>query len=178
MRVYSGTIGVLVMAILLAPPLAEELAKADTAPAVTAQVAQTKPATSVQDLYMICAFYPKPDTCETVYQQAMKDNSISAEAVRAEYTGYARYLTGAASLTETDRQFLKDNGIRVPEDLSPADQAGLHNVINDVSVNGNAKPTAVNNFLSRAVQAELYCGLNSCDGSATESAAAGMVSVR
>ena len=93
----------------------------------------------------------------------MHDNSISAEAVRDEYSGYARYLNGAAPLTEADRQFLRDNGIRVPEDLNPANQTGLHNVINDASLSVDAKRTAVNNFLSRAVEAEIYCGLNGCD---------------
>ena len=34
---------------------------------------------------MVCAFYPKPGACEEVYRQAMRDNSISAEAVGAEY---------------------------------------------------------------------------------------------
>ncbi|HEY2010871.1 MAG TPA: hypothetical protein VGH23_17920 [Rhizomicrobium sp.] len=142
------------------------MAKADRAPVFTAQATQTGTAASPQDLYMVCAFYPKPGTCEDVYRRAMRDKSVSAEAVRAEYTGYARYLSGAATLSEADRQFLKDNGIRVPQDLSPANQAGLHNVINDASLSDDAKRAAVNNFLSRAVEAEIYCGLNGCDAPA------------
>ena len=128
--------------------LRRNLAKADPAPAITAQATESKSAASAQDLYLVCAFYPKPGTCEAVYRQAMHDNSISAEAVRDEYSGYARYLNGAAPLTEADRQFLRDNGIRVPEDLNPANQTGLHNVINDASLSVDAKRTAVNNFLS------------------------------
>lgn len=112
---------------------------------------------------MVCAFYPKPGTCESVYQQAMKDTSISAQAVRAEYTGYARYLNGTGSLTDADRRYLKDNAVMVPADLSAANQSGLHNVINDPSLNPDARRAAVNNFLSRAVEAELFCSLNDCN---------------
>ena len=118
---------------------------------------------SLDDLYMLCAFYPKPGTCDAVYRQAMKDSSVSAQAVRDEYMGYARYLYGSSTLTESDHQYLKDNGILVPRDLSLANQAGLHNVITDATLYADAKRSAVNNFLSRAVQAELYCGFNKCD---------------
>lgn len=168
LRIHSCFLGALAAALPLAPAAAEEVAKADPAPAIIAQAIESKPAASTQDLYMVCAFYPKPGTCEDVYRQAMRDNSITAQAVRAEYTAYARYLKGASALTETDRQFLRDNGIRVSGDLSLANQAGLHNVINDASLRGDAKRAAVNNFLSRAVEAELYCGFNSCGTPARE----------
>jgi hypothetical protein len=92
----------------------------------------------------------------------MKDTSISAQAVRAEYTGYARYLNGTGALTEADRQYLKNNTIIMPPGLSVTNQAGLHNVINDKSLSADARRAAVNNFLSRAVQAELYCTFNDC----------------
>jgi hypothetical protein len=130
----------------------------------------TRPA---QDLYMLCAFYPKPGTCEAVYRKAMSDNSIFAQAVRAEYTGYVRYLGGTETLTDMDRQYLKENGIMVPFDLSGANQAGLHNVISDPSLTADAKRAAVNNFLSRAVEAELYCNFNSCGDPSGEEATTG-----
>ena len=174
LRIHSCFLGALAAALPLAPAVAEEVAKADPAPAIIAQVIESKPAASTEDPYMVCAFYPKPGTCEEVYRQAMRDNTITAQAVRAEYMGYARYLEGAAALTEMDRQFLKDKGIRVPEDLSPANQAGLHNVINDASLSGDAKSAAVNNFLSRAVEAELYCGFNNCQESASRTAMTGV----
>jgi len=177
LRIHSCFLGALAAALPLAPAVAEEVAKADPAPAIIAQASESKPAASTQDLYTVCAFYPKPGTCEEVYQQTMRDNSITAQAVRAEYTGYARYLNGTAALTETDRQFLRDNGIRVSGDLSLTNQAGLHNVINDASLRGDAKRAAVNNFLSRAVEAELYCGLNSCNTPAREGADASALSL-
>jgi len=111
---------------------------------------------------MVCAFYPKPGTCESVYRKAMRESAISAQAVRAEYTGYARYLTGSEILTDADRQYLRESGIAVPNDLNPINQGGLHNVINDQTLTAKEKPAAINNFLSRAVQAELYCRFNSC----------------
>ena len=129
---------------------------------------------TADDLYLLCSFYPKPGTCERVYQQAIKDKSISAQAVKAEYLGYARYLNGTGSLTEADRQYLRDNNILVPRELSPADQAGLHNVINDASLSAKSRPLAVNNFLSRAVEAEIYCGLNSCTDIVKGNAVAGV----
>ena len=114
------------------------------------------------DLYSLCAFYPKPGTCEDVYRQAMQDDAISAQAVKAEYDGYVRYLGGNGRLTEEDRQYLNQHGIRVPGDLTPANQAGLHNVINDPALNDETRLLAVNNFVSRAIQAELYCSFNHC----------------
>lgn len=155
----------LVMSILLVASnaQAEEVANADPLSNSTQASSNSSTNGSAQDLYMICAFYPKPGTCESVYRKAMSDSSITAEAVKAEYTGYARYLSGAGSLTDADRQYLKDNNILVPKDLSPANQAGLHNVISDPTLVANAKRAAVNNFLSRAVEAELYCGFNSCE---------------
>jgi len=128
---------------------------------------------SIQDLYTLCAFYPKRGSCETVYRKAMSDNSIFAQAVRAEYTGYARYLGGSGSLTDTDKKYLRENGIMVPSDLSSANQAGLHNVISDPGLTGEKRPAAVNNFLSRAVEAEIYCGLNGCEESSGASSATG-----
>jgi hypothetical protein len=155
---------------------AQELAKANSARAIGAP-ASPAPAGSAnkspEDLYLLCAFYPKAGTCESVYRQALQDASISAQAVRAEYTGYARYLVGTATLTGADRQYLKENDITIPNDLSVADQAGLHNVINDATLDGDAKRAAVNNFLSRAIEAELYCGLNGCEESGTKAAPAG-----
>lgn len=127
---------------------------------------------SGQDLYMVCAFYPKRGACDRIYQQAMTRDDISTQAVKAEYNGYVRYLTGKAALTDTDRQWLKENGILMPAQLSPDNQAGLHNVINDKSLNPESRRAAVNNFLGRAVQAELYCRFNNCenDNSAEPSA--------
>jgi hypothetical protein len=121
----------------------------------------------LQDLYILCAFYPKPGTCDEVYRQAMTDNGIGAEAVRAEYTSYVRYLGGSEKLTDADHRYLQENAILMPLGLSAANQAGLHKVINDPSMKGDAKRAAVNNFLGRAVQAELYCKFTPCDGPAT-----------
>ena len=153
---------------------AEESAKANPLPtAIQPSSISAAPSAPGQDLYMVCAFYPKPGTCESVYQRAMKDTNITAQAVRAEYTGYARYLSGTRSLTDADRQYLKDNGIMVPTALSAVNQAGLHRVINDPSLTPDLKRGAVNNFLSRAVEAELYCGFNDCKSADVETAKTG-----
>jgi hypothetical protein len=144
-------------------PQAAEFTKVNPmAPVPPSVPASSTQSTSTEDPYMVCAFYPKPGTCEPVYKRAMKDQSISAQAVRAEYTGYARYLHGTTSLTDADRQYLKNSAIIMPPGLSAANQAGLHNVINDTSLSPDARRAAVNNFLSRAVQAELYCSFNDC----------------
>jgi hypothetical protein len=174
-----GFLSIAFAAGLMAKAHAADLAKADPASATTvgSPVSQSE-SKSLQDLYLLCAFYPKPGTCEDVYRHAMTDKDISAEAVRAEYQGYARYLGGGQLLTEADRQYLTENQIRLPGDLGQADQSGLHNVINDpaLSRDADARRGAVNNFLSRAVEAQLYCGLggrcNSGAGSATASEAA------
>lgn len=156
---------------------ADEISKATGSPTIAVTSAAGSSAASgraIADLYLLCAFYPKPGTCEAVYQRAMKDDSISAEAVRAEYTGYARYLNGNSVLTEADRQYLKETGILVPNDLSAANQAGLHNVINDPTLSADARRAAVNNFLNRAVEAELYCGFSSCAEDSSRTARAGV----
>jgi hypothetical protein len=128
---------------------------------------------SLEDLYLLCSFYPKQGTCESVYRQAMKDTGIAAQAVRAEYMGYVRYLGGSETLTESDRHYLKENQITVPNYLSTANQAGLHNVINDATLTKDAKPAAINNFVGRAVQAELYCQVNRCESLRQETAKSG-----
>jgi len=125
----------------------------------------------------VCAFYPNPGTCKPVYQRAMKDTSISAQAVRAEYLGYARYVNGTGSLTDADRQYLRNNKILMPPSLNAANQAGLHNVINDTGLNPDARRAAVNNFLSRAVEAELYCSFNDCKSAGAGTALSGGPSV-
>jgi len=157
-------LGILISSLIVAPSAgSEEFKKPEQLP-VPSQKGASRIDQSIDDLYILCSFYPKPGTCESVYRQAMKDNSIAAQAVRAEFMNYARYLTGGtATLSESDRQYLKDNNIAVPRDLSPANQAGLHNVINDGALSADEKPMMVNSFLSRAVQAELYCGFNKCD---------------
>lgn len=139
-------------------------ADADQLPPISKTSMSSSTNKSALDLYLLCSFYPKPGTCESVYRKAMNDSSIAAEAVRAEYMGYARYLNGTGKLTDADREYLKSIGITVPKDLNSANQIGLHNVINDSKIAPENKRTSINNFLSRAVQAELYCAFNSCEG--------------
>jgi hypothetical protein len=115
------------------------------------------------DRYAACSFYPQGAGCDQVYRQALKDNSPAALPVRDAFQKYARYLRmPAAELTAQDRRWLKDSGIRLPA-LNPINQAGLHNLLHDQALKeGEAKRSAVNNFIGRAVQAELYCSFNSC----------------
>ncbi|HVZ27287.1 MAG TPA: hypothetical protein VG798_01400 [Rhizomicrobium sp.] len=113
--------------------------------------------------YVQCNFRPQIAACRKLRDGA--ENSPAAEAVKAAYDGYGRYLLApSAALTEADRHYLDQNGIRMPEGLSPADLSGLHHVINDpvTAADETARRIAVNNFLTRAVSAELYCSFNSC----------------
>jgi hypothetical protein len=116
------------------------------------------------DRYAACSFYPQGAGCDQVYRQALKDNSPSALPVRSAFQDYARYLRMPASeLTAEDRRWLEDNGIRLPA-LNPSNQAGLHNLLHDPALKDESKKrSAVNNFIGRAVQAELYCSFNSCE---------------
>jgi hypothetical protein len=163
----TRTVWLATMAMCLIPAAGANGAGSKT-PSTDTPAPAVKESRGGQDLYLLCGFYPRPGTCEKVYQRAMKDPSIAAEAVRAEYLGYARYLRGGASLTDADRQYLKENGMWLPGDLTAANQAGLHNVINDPGLNPASRRIAVNNFLSRAVEAELYCRFNNCGQEAKE----------
>lgn len=119
------------------------------------------------DRYVLCTFRPQASACEAVYKQALHDDTPAAGAVKAAFEGYGRYVRNAnGALTEDDRRYLAANDIRLP-DLTPEDQAGLHAVLNDPGLqkDANERRVAVNNFLGRAVQAELYCGFNSCNDS-------------
>jgi hypothetical protein len=124
------------------------------------------------ELYTLCAFYPQGQPCAALYQQVMGDKvSPAATSVRQAVEGYGRYLSsgaaGAASgLSRQDRDYLIDNNVRIPDDLNAANQAGLHNVINDpaLQADAGARERAVNNFIGRARQAELYCHFNTCPG--------------
>jgi hypothetical protein len=157
-------LGVVMSGLVLAScARAAEFADAGSRPNSAKTALSFSTSASAQDLYLLCAFYPKPGVCESVYRKAMRDSDITAEAVKAEYLGYARYLGGNGRLNDADRQYLKDNGIQVPQDLTAANQAGLHNVIGDPTLTADEKRAAVNNFLGRAVEAELYCSFNTCE---------------
>ena len=140
-------------------------------PAISALVALGLPsAVRAQEMppadpYTLCSFYPQGASCEAVYQQALKNESLpAARSVRDAFNSYARYLKPPGALSEQDRAWLQDNQIRLPDDLSPADLGGLHNVIADSALANDAaaRRNAVNNFISRALAAELFCGFNKC----------------
>ena len=122
------------------------------------------PATAA--LYIKCAFYPQANVCDQVYQTALADrDNPAAAAVRDEFEGYGRYLKSTdAPLTPSDREYLVANAIPLPDDLSPAQSSGLHEVITDplLQADAKAKIAAINNFLNRAEEANLYCSFNDC----------------
>lgn len=119
---------------------------------------------SVPDPDTACYFYPQGPGCEQVYQRALKDAGPVAISVRDAFEKYARYLRDQrGGLTEEDRHFLKENDITLPFELNGANQAGLHNVINDPALrNPVMRRSAVTRFIGHAVQAELYCGTTGC----------------
>ncbi len=85
--------------------------------------------------------------------------------MREAYERYARYLKDDKNtLTAADRQYLRGLEIDLPDDLNPAQQSGLHNVINDPKLQRKAddQKAAVINFVLRAEEANLYCGSNVC----------------
>ena len=114
--------------------------------------------------YVLCTLHPQSAPCGAVYREALKQQGPLADAVKSAHAAYAKYVEGGgAGLTDQDRQYLTNNGLGVPADLTPADQAGLHNVINDPALKTERqRQAAINNFVSRAIQAELYCGFNAC----------------
>ena len=117
------------------------------------------------DRYVRCSFYPQGKGCDQAYQQALHDVSPAAASVRDAFKHYAHYLRPDTSgLSDDDKRYLVQNEIRAPFDLSAANLAGLHNVINDPSLAGDptARRLAVNAFIAHAVQAELYCGTGGC----------------
>jgi hypothetical protein len=123
--------------------------------------------TTPTDLFTLCSFYPQGAPCAAVYQQALKDETNpAAHSVRDAVTYYSRYLKNPASFTDQDRAWLKENNITLP-DLDQANMGGLHNVIADPALanNAGARRDAVNNYISRALEAELYCGFNKCGDS-------------
>lgn len=121
--------------------------------------------------YTLCAFYPQAASCNAVYQHALTDTNPASGAVRDAFRFYGRYLqTPSSGLSDQDKAYLKDNAIALPYDggngnLNPVNLSGLHNVINDPALAGDAsaRRQAVTNFVSRALQAELFCGLSKCD---------------
>jgi hypothetical protein len=119
--------------------------------------------------YILCAFYPAAAACPNVYQEALKSDGPAAAAVKAAYQAYGKYLKlGGQGLDATDRKFLHDNQIDLPPDLSAADLAGLHNLIQDPSLAGDARRIAAINYLNRAVEAELFCHFNNCGAGAAQ----------
>jgi len=126
----------------------------------------TKPASGAvtKPLTYVCIFAPDPARCEPVYRQALKDSSPESISVREAYERYAKYLKDPHNtLSDADRKFIKANAIDMPDDLTPAQLSGLHNVINDRATGGaEDHKAAVVNFLLRAGEANIYCGLDNC----------------
>src|SRR5689334_13260567 len=74
---------------------------------------------SDEDRYILCTFRPQASPCEAIYKHALHDNSPSADAVKAAFESYGRYIRNSAdALTDDDRQYLAANGISMP-DLTP-----------------------------------------------------------
>lgn len=125
-------------------------------------MAQSKAKT---DFYTLCALHPEAAVCPKIFRQAMHQSGPGVLAVQKAYQSYARYLENPhGGLTAADRRYLRMNNIVVPNWLSPAQMAGLHNVINDPTYakKAQARQAAVNNFIGRAVQSGLYCDFNTC----------------
>lgn len=114
--------------------------------------------------FVRCTFYPQAKDCQAILTQASQDSDPRSQAVRDAYLGYGRYIRDAhGQLTDEDRRFLQDHGIRLPSGMSTEDLAGLHNVIHDEQFRTSAeRVSAVNNFIGRAVSAEQYCFFNEC----------------
>ena len=152
----------------LAPvPLGAALALLLALPPLAAQAQSNGSEDASTNPYTICAFYPQAAACPAVYQRALKDNDDpAARSVRDAFQFYGRYLKPpAAGLTHQDKAYLASAGIDLPADLDAGDLGGLHNVINDPELASDAlaRNQAVNGFINRALEAELYCGLNRCD---------------
>ncbi|HUO92745.1 MAG TPA: hypothetical protein VMU22_07480 [Rhizomicrobium sp.] len=120
------------------------------------------PSAADQQLNYRCLLGPDLQLCEGLYRKAMHDSAPAAWSLRQAYKHYARYLTGNHALTNADQQYLKANHIDLPNDLTPLQISGLHNAINDPSLQGNAATSNVTNYLLRAEEANIYCGLQPC----------------
>jgi hypothetical protein len=119
--------------------------------------------TSLETQYTRCSFRPQDAACQPVHQAALTDASPAAASVRDAFIDYGRYLAmPAASLTDGDRRYLKANNIALPANLDASNLSGLHHVIADQTLSSDARRMAVVNYLSRAVEAELYCAFNAC----------------
>jgi hypothetical protein len=68
----------------------------------------------------------------------------------------------SGGLTADDIRFLKDNQIRVPEELSPIQKGGLHNVINDPKTRNDPATRAreVDFYLNLAVGQTIHCAID------------------
>ena len=111
-----------------------------------------------------CAFRPQSESCQAIYQHSLGDPAPTAVSVKDAFENYGRYVRAAKGpLTDEDRRYLAANNIALPPDLNAEDAAGLHELIHENSQNGSvASIRAINGFISRAVQAELYCYFNTC----------------
>jgi len=69
---------------------------------------------------------------------------------------------GADALTNTDLQYLSDNRIRIPNEVSKVQIGGLHRVINEPKTQKDAvtREKEVNYYLDLVVEQTIHCAIN------------------
>jgi hypothetical protein len=73
------------------------------------------------------------------------------------------YEQGAAvGLSNTDLQYLADNQIRIPNELSPAQIGGLHRVVSEPKTQKDpaTRKKQVDYYLNLAVKQTIQCAIN------------------
>ena len=126
--------------------------------------ATTSPAAASRQQNFRCLLAPELRLCDAMFQRSLHDSAPASQSLHDTYERYARYLTGRHALTDADRQYLRTGQFDLPNDLTPEQTSGLHNVINDPALRKSAadRKSDVTNYLLRAEEANIYCGLQSC----------------
>jgi hypothetical protein len=98
--------------------------------------------------------------CSSVAPRDVNAQSVDRPLTEKQFNDYEQ--NAADTLTNDDLRYLRDNQIRLPNELSQAQKSGLHGVINEPKTKNDpaARSGQVNYYLDLAVEQTINCAIN------------------
>lgn len=98
--------------------------------------------------------------CASVAPDAVRAQDVDSPLTQQQFDDYEQ--GAAVGLGDSDLQYLADNQIRIPNELSPAQLGGLHRVVSDPKTQKDpaTRKMQVDYYLNLAVKQTIQCAIN------------------